>query len=444
MFSLTSPEVWSPIEATTAITKGFNGNVSVYSIVMKDAKKFGSIPIFVYDATKKEEKAGRQIKAMKKIEDAKGSAGLLNELINRPNKNEGQDAFLSRVRAYYKICGEAFIWLNRGDTSGYLLPDGSADDMAIDRLPVIEMQVLPSNLITIIPDPFDLWGVLGYVLEAGERIVIRKNDVVHWKNVNMGFDVGSRGHTRGMSPLVPGSKTLEESNSLSLASMRAAQNDGAKAVIYNESLNSMSPTQQTDLRRVIDAKLNNNDVSGAVASLQGKWGLLNLSMSSKEQMQLEKKEMSWQELCFLFDVPVEFFNPDVTHANKEQALLGWVTNDIIPACKQFNGELNRTLLKAFNLEGVALIAADYSELPEVQKGMVEAAKVMQEIWSIAPDEVREMLGFEPLGGDFAEPWVTAGRTPLSQMNDIDPDELVNQAYGQDTGGSNANVPKGPR
>lgn len=422
VFNLTVPETFSPIGQTEAINRGFSGNTSVYSIVMKDAKKFGSIPMYVYDKRRKEEKA---LTVMEESE--------LTKLINRPNPNESQDVFLTRVRAYFKVCGEAFIWLNRGDLEPYRNPDGTLDDMVIDRLPVLEMQVLPANYITLIPDPMDLWGVLGYILEVGERVVVRKNDVIHWKNINLDFDASTRAHLRGMAPLTPGAKTLEENNSLTLSSMRSAQNDGAKAVLYNESMNGMSPTQQADMKRVIDAKINNNSVADAVATLQGKWGLLDLSMSSKEQQRLELKQMSWQELCFLLDVPVEFFDPQTTFANKEQALIGWITNDIGPACKQFCGELNRVLLKAFSLDNTAFIASDITELPEVRKSMVESAKMMQEIWSLSPDDVRDYLGFDRMGGDFAEPWVPPGRTPLSKSNIDDgmgEEDALSQAYGK--------------
>lgn len=425
VFNLTSPETFAPVDWQTAINRGFSGNTSVYSIIMKDAKKFGSIPLYVYDKRRKEEKA------LTILEESE-----LTKLINRPNSSESQDVFLTRVRAYFKTCGEAFIWLNRGDLEPYRNSDGTLDDMAIDRLPVLEMQVLPSNFITLIPDPMDLWGVLGYVLEVGERVVIRKNDVVHWKNINLEFDASSRTHLRGISPLTPGGKTLEENNSLTLSAMRSAQNDGVKAVMYNETMNAMTPTQQADMKRVVDAKINNNQVADAVATIQGKWGLLDLSMSSKEQQRLELKQMSWQELCFLLDVPVEFFNPDITFANKEQALIGWITNDIHPACKQFCGELNRVLIKAFSLDNTAFIACDITELPEVRKSMVESAKMMQEIWSISPDDVRDYLGFDRVGGDFGEPWVPPGRTPLSKSNIDDgmgEEDAVVQAYGKKAG-----------
>ena len=407
IFSVSSPEVYSPVNSQNAIEKGFEGNTAVYSIVMKDAKKFGSIPRYVYSTKSKEEKASDKIEA-----------GALTELLNRPNKYESQDAFLTKVRAYYDICGEAMIWLNRGDISGYISEDGTLDDMAIDRLPVLEMHVLPPNYMTMIPDSTDLWGSLGWVLEAIERVVIRNNDVVHWKNTNLSFDAAARTHLRGMSPLEPGSKTLEEGNSMSKYSMRSAQNDGAKAIIFNETMNAMSPTQQTELKRVMDSKINNNDVAGAVAAIQGKWGLLNLAMSSKDLEMLDKKKFNWQELCFLFGVPYELFDSETTYANKEQAQLGWVTNEIIPACKQLDGELNRVLLKAFKLDKAAFIGTDYSELPEVQKSMIDTAKTMQEVWPLTPNEVREFMGYDKYDDEkFDVPWIPSARTPITDMTD---------------------------
>jgi hypothetical protein len=443
VFTVTTPEVYAPIDSKNAIDEGFNASTPVYSIVMKDAKKFGSIPIYLYSANKREEKSGRvskllksaaipevlrllhETKAMSKLSDG-GKAQALTNLLNRPNKYQGQDLFFTTVRAYYKNCGEAMIWLNRGDLEPYRLPDGTLDDKAIDRLPVIEMYVLPSNLLTAIPDPTNLWGILGWVLEVGQRVYIRAGDVIHWKNVNLEFDASTRAHLRGMSPLKPGAKTTAEGNSLSKYSMRSAQNDGAKAVLFNESMNAMTSTQQADVKRVVDAKINNNDVAGTVATLQGKWGVANLAQSSKDLEVLDKKKFNWQEMCFLLDVPVEFFDPAVIQANKKQAQLGWITNDIIPACKQFNGELNRVLLKAFGLDGTGLIASDYSELPEIQEAAILAAKTLQEIWSIEPDAIRELLGFEPLGELFAEPWIpTGGRTPISHMQSPE-DEIATE------------------
>lgn len=425
VFTVTSPEVYSKIDNTNAIEKGFNNNTAVYTVVMKDAKKFGTIPRFVYDSKLKEEKAARVTKngnivtPKRKFVKAEG-VGKVQELINllnRPNRYQSQDEFLTLVRAFYKITGEGIVWLNRGDIESYRLPDGSFDDMAIDKLPVLEMHILPPNLMTIIPDPADLWGGLGWILEIPERVVVRWNDVILWKTTNLNFDPVTREHMRGMPPLKPGAKTLEENNAVSKSAMRQAQNDGAKYVLFNETMNSMSPTQQGDLKRVIDSKINNNDIAGAVATLQGKWGGLDLGKSSHDMELMEAKKLSWRELALLFDVPPEFVDTETKYDNMGNARGMWVSDSIIPACKQFDGLLNLKLLRSFGLEGTVFIGTDYSELPEIQQLMMDSAKIMQEIWSISPNDVREYLGFEPYDDErFDVPWVpSGGRLPLTDM-----------------------------
>lgn len=426
IFSITTPEVYSPIDNQSAIEKGYNGNIAVYSIVNKDIKKFASLPRYVFEKSRSEEKAylptwAREVKAMKPYKEGK----KLQELLDRPNAYQGQDSFFETVRAYYKVTGEAFIWLNRGDIEDYRNADGSFQDAIINRLPIIEMVPLPSQYMTVIPDQENPWGALGYVLEAGDRVVIRKDDIIHWKNTNLEFDISSRCHMHGMTPLKPGAKTVEESNSMSRAAMRQAQNNGAAGAIYNETMDKMTPEQQSNLKRVVDAKVNNTDVAGSVATLQGKWGYLDFGRSAKDMMLIEGQKFSWQQLCFLFGVPVELFAPDTTHTNKEQAQVSWIINEILPDCKKLDGELNRVLLKAFNIDTVAFIATDGTQAPELQKEMVNMAKVMQDIWSISPDEVREFLNYERLGGKFDEPWVPNNRAPISDSDDGS-DELLNQ------------------
>lgn len=449
VFTFSAPEVYPDINTKTAIDKGFNSNTAVYSIVMKDAAKFGSIPRFVYDKSKYEEKSKPcpvtankvmwESKALARYADTGLSALVpsLTQLLNRPNEYLAQDKFFEAVRCYYKICGESMIWLNRGDIEGYRNDDGSFKDNEIDRLPVLEMYVLPANKVTIIPDPQNLWGILGYYLEVGQRVYIRKGDVIHWKNTNLNFNEDSRDHLRGMPPLTPGKKALESNNSMTDSSVRMAQNDGARYVLFNESMNSASPTQQSDLKAVIDRKINNNDVKSAVAVLQGKWGGIDLGKSAVDMELLEGKEFTWKELCFLFDVPYEFFDSHTPFAEKQLTMISWITNSISPATAQLDGEMNRVLLKAFNLEGKAFIGCDYTGLPEMKKVAVESAKTMQEIWSIFPNEIREYLGYEKvIDPRFDEPWVPTGRSPLSEFVDDDPlseEELAMAERRQESG-----------
>lgn len=456
-WNIGTKEVYPDINATTAITAGFDANTAVYAIIKRDAKKFGAIPRYLYSTATNEEKALRarglmsprtalyhrgQFGEMKaKIPDTFDSPAL-TALLNRPNEYQGQDAFLALVRAFYKCCGESFVWLNRGDTDMLMGDDlVSLSDEQQRRKPVLEMYVLPANMMIVVPDPDNVFGVYGYILQSMVRVPIRKTDIIHWKDLNLRFDVASKPHLRGMSPLVPGAKTLEQNNSATNSSVRMYQNDGAKGALANKSMAKMSPTQETQLRQVIDTKVNNNDVKGAVAALQGEWTYLDIAKSSVDMELLKGKQLSMQELCFLFGMPYEFFDSQTTYANKEVAQKSWISNEILSDCKQFDGELNRMLLPAFGLDTKAFIGSDTTELPELQKDMNGLATYLNVSWWITPNEKREMMNQEPIvDPELDEVWVPAGITPLSQV--MDPAEQVMQQIALEQAASGNNSSNG--
>jgi phage portal protein BeeE len=430
MFGLGNREIMPDINAETAITEGFNANAAVYSIVKKDINKFASIPRYVLDAKKLQEKS-LNIKSL--AFKASKDAILTNDLsglINRPNEYQGSDAFFKAVRGFYKVCGEAFIWLNRGDDVDD--QGRKISDAAWQKRPVLEMYVLPSNRVTIVPDPDNYWGLIGFIVNVnGGQWPIRKVDVIQWKDVNLEWDASARPQLRGMPALRPGASSLQQNIDASRASVRQYQNDGAKGVLFEEmsSGRSNTPEQQAQIKSVIDAKINNNDVKGAVATLQGKWGYLNFGGTSVDLELLEGKKFSWQELCFLFDVPYEFFDSNTTYANKEQAKKNWLNDSIIPACKELDDEMNRVLLRAFLLEGKALICSDASGLPEMQKDVAGIISALKEAWGVTPNQMLEAIGYESRPeAEMNEPWIPTGVTPLSRFLKEDDgfDEMMNE------------------
>lgn len=414
IYGVGNPEVYNEINQEKAICEGFKGNTAVYSITITDAEKFGTIPRYVYDSGLMEEKAAKKKKTTLDND--------LSKLLNRPNENEGQDIFFMKTRAYFKITGEAFIWLMRGDveerfdeTSQSLVERSSEE---YQKMPVLEMYVLPSNHVVVYPDE-TMWGVSGYALDVnGQKMPFRKEDIIHWRGISLDFDGFSKPQLRGMAPLTPGYKSLQQNNDATNASVRMYQNDGAKGVLFNETMDSLNPTQKSQVDDVIERKVNNSDRKSAVAALQGKWGYLDLGATSVDMKLLEGKELSWKELCFLFGVPYEFFDSHTPFAEKQLAQQGWVSNKIVPACKQLDGEMNRVLLKAFGLEGKAFIASDFWDLPEMQELRKQAAEGLIKLWPVTPNEVREAIGYEPRPEpEFDEPWIPTGIAPYSQMND---------------------------
>lgn len=430
IYTTGTTEVYPDINSTTAITKGFNGNAAVYSIIKKDAKKFGSIPRYLQTLDEEEFEGENDF----------------NTLLNRPNPMEGQDAFLSKVRAYYKVCGEAMIWLNRGDT-GEVDDFGNItaiDDDAHAKKPILEMYNLPPNKVIVNPDPNNVFNILSYTLDSNTRVTIRAIDVIHWKDINLDFDIVDRRHLRGMSPLTPGLKSVTANDSASDTTVRMNQNNGAKGALVNKTMAEMSPKQETALRAVVDGKINSKEVINQVAALQGDYSYLDFGRTSIEMDVLNGKEYSMKELCFLWGMPYEFFDSQVTYANKAEAQKGWLINEIMPDCKQLDDELNRVLPLAFGLEGQVKIYSDFEGLPELQEDKAKMIEWMMKA-PVSINEIREAIGYEESTDEGTDKiFIPTGFQPLSDLTDGGEEimkELLNDNRGTNRSNGLAKVSK---
>lgn len=412
MLAVHNLEVIPHIDVLGAITEGFNGNTAWYTITKKDANKFASFPMYVMDV-KKFEKAAKL---------TGGAADKLQKLLQAPNKQEGQAAFLKKVRSYFKTCGEAFIELNRGDME-------ERNNTKLALMPVIEMYVLPAQYVKIVPADDNVWGVAGYNVEYnGVRRFIPEANVIHWKDVNLSFDSITREHLRGMSPLTPGAETLAANQDAERATVRMMQNDGTKSIIYGKDpAGSYSPEQESQIRSVVDVRVNGSDNKGRTASIfgAGELGHIDLSATSQDMQLRENKKQTWQDMCALADIPYLLFDPEATYANLSEAKKNWVNDSIIPARHELDDEFNRKLLRAFALEGAAIIYSDPSELPELQDDMKLLTDWMKDSDELTPNERRTAKGFETYDDPLMdEPWV--GGKPLSEHTDDGFNDLANE------------------
>jgi phage portal protein BeeE len=422
---LGTKEVITDYDQHKAINEGFNASTWIYAIIAKNAKKFASIPRYLYDQKKlMEEKGAKVTYQTKALNTNKLFDSELNQLLQHPNPYQGRSQFLCALYAFYLACGEGFIWLNRGDVKQrydertMMLVERSDEEQ--DKMPVLEMYVLPSQYVKVYSDPENVFGVTGYCLEvAGKQMKLRKNDVIHWKDLNLKFDPTTGEHLRGMTRLKPAGGTTTENKEITRSSVRMYQNDGAKGVLWTKnSADEIGPAQESQIRSVVNAKINNNDVKGAVALLTGlEWDWIDMAKSSVDLNLIEGRIKNQQELCALFDTPHLLFIPtEATLANLETATKNWINNNIIPASKELDDELNRRLLPAFELEGKARIISDFSELPELQEDMGKLVSTLSTAWWITPNQKLVAMGYEARPEEqFNEPWLIGGARPLSKV-----------------------------
>jgi phage portal protein BeeE len=426
-------EVWPDLDKQTAISEGYADNTALFSIVNVDAEKFASIPRYIYDAKSK----NAQGHYNKKLSDG-ADVKALAKLLEKPNPYFSQSEFDELLRIFYDCTGDGIIWLNRGDAQREYVPPIMLDntqltegyfrnrsDEEIDRLPVIEMYVLPSGWVGVVPDPNNVFGISAYWLEVnGKKVMLRRGDVIHWKKTNPVFDPATGEHLRGINPFKVGRHTIQQNKDAVAAMDRMFKNDGAKGVLVNENLqwDKMDEKYKQDIRDLIDRRINNaEEVKGAVATLGGKWNYLNIAKDSVDMKLLEGEKFTMQKLCFLIGPPFELFNTETTFANKEQAQKGWVSNKIIPARINVDSKFTERLAPAFGLvdkEGTptVVIWSDFSGLPEMKRDTAALITAFQSAWYIPPNQKMIELGYDPIADPlFNEPWIPTGIMPLSDV-----------------------------
>lgn len=406
----------------------YTSNASFFSIVSLAARKFSVIPWYVFNI--KEEKATKEYKNIHKKRHQPGflskadklltkayqeidESSAFAKLISRPNNYQGQDTFLFAVYAYYLICGEAFIWLNRGDVEG-------KDEKTIAAMPVLEMFVLPSQYMEVIPDQEDVYGVVGYRLQKNgtEYETYSKSEIIHWKTFNPIWDSGvARSHLRGFAPMSAGLKILTQDEDATDAAVAQYKNGGAKAIITNKDLSVLTPTQESQLRDVIDEKINNNKRKAAVAALQGDWAVHQLGNTSVDMELLKAQDQTLIRLCNLMGVPSELFLNGSTYANKLQARKDLVTNLIIPACCSLRDEMNRALKPAFKVKSNQTADIDYSEIPELQEDLKHMVESLVNAWWFTPNQRLKMMNEEEnKDPNMDKVYIPSSLVPLEDAN----------------------------
>lgn len=382
------------------IREGYDKNVDIFSIVGLAARKIGQVPWYVYKVKKDKKKelkdyltASRNNKNPARANEIRGLRkkaldesivdNELSELLQNPNPNNGQDSFFEQLYGYKLLTGEGNIWKNRGKTGGQPL----------------ELFIIPKANIQIIPK--DKFRIAGYYMELGSaRIPVAVDDLIMWRFPNYNFDPETLNHLRGQAPLMSMYYDLQAGNEGAKNRLKMNKNQGARGILTDTTGDglkpaSLSPQQQSDLKRLIDGKINNNDYAGSVMALQGVWNYLAMGLDAGQLKMIEQANLNTQKLCAGFNVPYEFFNPETTFANKEMAGKHFLYNHIAPAAYSLRDELNRGLLEDFGLsESQFIIEPDVMALPEAMEDLGKQITMLNQAWWYTPNQRLEKTGEE--------------------------------------------------
>lgn len=418
------------------VKDGYNKNVDVYAIVSLAARKFAQVPPYVYKIkkgktkeakdyiiasrnNKNPQKAGDILALRKKAIDESIVDNELSQMLQKPNLYMGQDSFFETLYGYKLLTGEGNIFKNRGDN---------------DKGPIQELIIIPRQFIELRSDNRDWWGIDGYKLQLGNfSRNIEEDDLIMWKFPNYIFDPITKVHHRGKAPLQSMLYDMQASNENAKNKLKLNKNQGARGVLFDHTnagvkAAALTPQQHSDLKRLIDGKINTNDVAGAIAVLQGQWGYHALGMDANQLKMIEQSNLNMQKLCAGFNVPYEFFNTETTFSNKEQASRNFVYNHIAPAAYSLRDEFNRSLLLDFKLDSWQyLIEFDITALPEVTEDLSKQVAALKDAWWFTPNQRLEKMG-EDRSKDLLmdKIYMPSGLKPIDEVTGppLDSDEEI--------------------
>lgn len=371
--------------------RAYNQNGAVYAIVDAYAKKMSEVPLYLAqvnnDNVISKGKVKKLVKAQLQLSSGKTQ---LQALLNKPNADESWRDLLTKIATSYKLLGEAFIFLNRGDQQDPLI-----DSLTLQRMKILEMDTMPAQYIEVLPDisnPFR--GVGGYIFrENGQAIYFRKENVIHIKNNSMEFNLYTRPQLRGISPLKSGNMFRQLHDDTYKCMLNMTQNNGSRNALFIKSDQNvdLSAEEMSKLKQDIDSTINNMNKSGS-ASLSAV-ALGNLQLSKATDIDLIKiKDSVTKDLCMAFKVPFEKIESATTFNNKETSFRGWVQDSIVPDCNRIAAALSSVLTLAFGVEDV-VISCDISVLSELQEKVAINGNVL------TYNEQRIELGYDPIEVD---------------------------------------------
>lgn len=429
------------------ITKGYNINDLIYSIVKRIASKAKLAPFGIYKV--EDEAAYKQMRVLKSKKEINAreyvtllklqqkalipvkDSGKWDELLKYPNQQNTWADFLEEGIIYKLLTGNKYIraqLIDAGANKGYPL----------------DLSVLPAHFIEIIATGVFPKVVTGYSLSPIPNIKFTTEEVLHEKYANPNWSINGE-QLYGMAPLKAALLRLKKNNSLTQAEASTFQNEGIKGIMHMK--NQVGQVDGDDVLKEVE-KLKERMIGewtgthnrGRIGLSGYEVGYIPIGLTSEEMQIIASSYLDLRFFCNVFNAPSQMFNDpeNRTFNTFKESEASLTANAVLPELKSTCEHFNRKG-KIWGLKTGQVFDYDVSCFPELQSDVKDTATWTSQLIAISPNEQRELCGLAALPDDeMSEPWIMgAGRVPLSdfQANTVD-DELNNNDDESETDNSN--------
>ena len=415
--------------ATNYITKGYQQNEDVYSIVSKIAQKCAMAPVILYEV--KDEKALKQYKLKKQGNTPESYFDAMQlqkkalkevekhdilKVLDNPNNEESSFEFFMKAYIFMLVNGNQFFYGIEGAKKGLYN----------------QLYNLPAHLTNIVGgDKFQ--AIKGYrCIWAESKLDFNPNEVKHVKYPGFDYD-RQGGHLYGQSPLrVAIRNTISRMISSNEQLLRQAQNAGALGFVSNPSDTAkLSPEQSKGLEDKIKDRLMSNDAYNRFIVTNGdlKWNQIGFSAIDLDLLGLANFDA--KKICNIYGYPIQLYNSESasTDNNMKWAAKNLINNVVTPIHHQFDDALNKWFVDPYSKKDGKHyhIEHDVYSYPEMSEDMTDMTNWLDKSWWISPNDKLEAQRY----GRNADPnmdkvYIPSNLMPLENFNITEAD--FNKAF----------------
>jgi len=386
--------------AQTYISKGFNTNPFVYSVVNQIATKVSSIPFHikkVEDPTSKKQinnlikatnynLSGLQQIKLKELKTKAYKEGFLDIPLERPNPLQTWQEFMELYEVFMKVVGNVYIYLlspefgtNKGEPSAWYL--------------------LPSHLTQIVlKENTSLHGIDSpvdhYIMTQGNQYVeFKAKNIVHIKYANPNYDQNGS-HLYGAAPMRSVLKNIQSSNEALSLNVQTMKNGGAYGFFYADSATPLTEPQAAAFKQKLDEMAASPDKLSKIAASSIKMGFQRMSLTADELKPFDYLSFDLKQICNALGWDDKLLNSDAgaKFDNYTEAPKIALIRSVVPDLKLFEEAVNNEILPRYKGYKGSEWCFDISELPEMQTDMNSLVE-----WTTKLKDKALMTGNQALG-----------------------------------------------
>lgn len=356
--------VWNDDNLESYITKGYNRNHVIHSIVQWIARKAAQIDYKVIE-----------LKPGGETLELQDHPAL--EAVYHPNQGQGKAEFLEAVFGFLALTGNTYIYLGKPEAGP-------------NKGKVQEMHALPAALVEIVRGS-NFNPVGGYNLIYTDRTdTFEADEVLHMKFGSYYFNHGVELY--GVSPLMAGWYLLQKSNANTEAAKKAFDNMGALGLLYEkDNWSAYTDAQRKAAQAQLDKKVRGTDNKGRIIYTGGEFGYINFGANPVDLALIEDAKMTVTDLCRLYHVDPRLFGSDSTFTNLKEARKISYVDGVLPLANMFAEEFTRCCLTAYGKNLKLVPVTD--NIPELQADKKDQAQWLSQAYWLDENEKREAMGY---------------------------------------------------